>query len=233
MVASNMLIKNQSRIKIILVDDHPLIRQAIRIWLEKDDDMKVMAEARDGKEALDIITYLRPDVVILDISMPKLNGLELTKQIASRFPQTRVLVFTVHSDNEHIQGMLQAGASGYLTKEISGEELVHAVRAVAAGEQVFCTPTNKEDENINENMSTQSTKLKNITQRELEILRFVANGYSNQDIALKIGISLRGVKGILTATYIKLGANSRTEAISIALKSGILSLGDLNNNTIV
>jgi len=223
--------RTDSKIKIILADDHPLMRQAIRLQLEKDEDMKVVAEARDGKEALSLIASLKPDVVILDISMPKLNGLETTKQISSLYPGTKVIIFTVHADNGHIQGLLQAGAKGYLTKNVPGEEVVHAVRSVVSGEQVvLCPSTEINDDEIESIQQVQSVIPQLLTPRELKILKFVANGLTNKEISANLSISLRGVKAILTAIYIKLGAVSRTDAISIGLKSGILSLNDLERS---
>jgi NarL family two-component system response regulator LiaR len=223
MVASTVPTENVIRkIRIVLADDHPLMRQAIRMWLEKQQDLEVVAEANDGKEAVDIAAMLQPDIVIMDISMPKVNGLEATREIISRCPGTEVLVLTVHADTEHIHGMLEAGASGYLTKNVSGEEVVHAVRAVYAGENVL--PLTEPQENPG---PIQSDKLNTLGVRELTVLKWVASGLSNKEIAGKLDLSLRSVKAILTAVFIKLGAASRTEAISIGLKSGILTLNDL------
>lgn len=219
--------KDSSTIKIVLVDDHPLIRQAARMWLETHEDLKVIAEARDGKEALAIATKLKPDVVILDISMPKLNGLEVTRQIVSKCPGTKVLVLTVHTDRETIRGVLQAGASGYLPKTVSGDEVVHSVRAVCAGERVLPSESLDNESEVNNAPHSQRTSPIDLTSRELKILRLVANGLANKEIAAKTGMSLRSVKAILTVIYIKLGAASRTEATTIALNSGILSLNDI------
>jgi two-component system, NarL family, response regulator LiaR len=218
------------KIRIILADDHPLMRQAIRMWLDKQHDLEVLAEASDGREAIDLALKLQPDVVIIDISMPRINGLEATRQIISRCPETNVLVLTVHTDTEHIQGMLQAGAAGYLTKNVSGEDVVHAVRTVAAGENVL--PENMQYDNLEESLNCSipafSNKLNELTHRELSILKMVAKGMHNKEIAAGMGLSLRGVKAYLTTVFIKLGASSRTEAVSIGLKSRILTMDDLN-----
>lgn len=221
---------SKSLIRVVLADDHPLIRQAVRMWLEMNEDIRVVAEACDGKEALEVAVRLNPDVVILDVSMPKLNGLEATRQIVSRCPGTKVLALTVHTDNETIRGMLQAGASGYLTKTVLGNEVVHLVRAVCAGESVL-PPTFQNDENELKTPRPQKALLNDLTPRELKILRLVAGGYSNKEIATRMGMSLRGVKAVLTVIYIKLGASSRTEATAVALGSGILSLDDLKRST--
>ncbi|MGQ9674366.1 MAG: response regulator transcription factor [Chloroflexota bacterium] len=230
MAASNPATDGKSLIRVVLADDHPLIRQAVRMWLEMNEDIKVVAEACDGKEALEVAIRLNPDVVILDVSMPKLNGLEATRQIVSRCPGTKVLALTVHTDNETIRGMLQAGASGYLTKTVLGNEVVHLVRAVCAGESVLPT-TFQNDQNELKTPRPQKTLLNDLTPRELKILRLVAGGYSNKEIATRMGMSLRGVKAVLTVIYMKLGASSRTEATAVALSSGILSLNDLKRST--
>ena len=216
MAASNPATDGKSLIRVVLADDHPLIRQAVRMWLEMNEDIKVVAEACDGKEALEVAIRLNPDVVILDVSMPKLNGLEATRQIVSRCPT--------------IRGMLQAGASGYLTKTVLGNEVVHLVRAVCAGESVLPT-TFQNDQNELKTPRPQKTLLNDLTPRELKILRLVAGGYSNKEIATRMGMSLRGVKAVLTVIYMKLGASSRTEATAVALSSGILSLDDLKRST--
>jgi DNA-binding NarL/FixJ family response regulator len=218
------------KIKIVLADDHPLMRQAIRMWLEQQQDLEVLAEASDGRETVDIAVKLQPDVVIMDISMPSVNGLEATKQIISKCPHTGVLVLTVHTDTEHINNMMQAGAKGYLTKNVSGEEVVHAVRLVASGGNVL---PNGSFRNIIGD-STKSTDGRNVlnpfyelTSRELLILKMVAKGMSNKSIASKLDISLRSVKANLTNVFIKLGAESRTEAIFFGLKFDVINLDDL------
>lgn len=197
------------------------------MWLEMNEDIRVVAEACDGREALEISLKLNPDVVILDVSMPRLNGLEATRQIVSRCPDTKVLALTVHTDDETIRGMLQAGASGYLTKTVLGNEVVHLVRAICAGEQALPAVAQVDENEVSDAPRTQHTSLNDLTPRELKILKLVANGLSNKEIAVKMGLSLRGVKANLTVIYIKLGASSRTEATAVALKSGILSLDDL------
>jgi two-component system, NarL family, response regulator LiaR len=221
------------KIRIILADDHPLMRQAIRMWLDKQPDLEVLAEASDGREAIDLALKLQPDVVIIDISMPRINGLEATRQIVSRCPETNVLVLTVHTDTEHIHGMLQAGAVGYLTKNASGEDVVHAVRTVAVGENVLPDNTqyDRADESFNNTLWASSNKLNELTHRELSILKMVAKGMHNKEIAAELGLSLRGIKAYLTTIFIKLGASSRTETVSRGLKSKILTMDDLNQSS--
>jgi NarL family two-component system response regulator LiaR len=217
------------KIRIVLADDHPLMRQAIGMWLEKQQDLEVIAEANNGKEAIDIAVMLQPDIVIIDISMPKINGLEATRQITSKCPNTEVLALTVHGDTEHIHGMLQAGASGYLMKNVSGEEVVHAVRAVFAGENVLpnIVPEDSTVDSYGDNAIVRAEIVNPLSLRELKVLKWVASGLSNKDIAVKMELSLRSVKAILTSIFVKMNAASRTEAISIGLKTGVLTLKDL------
>ncbi len=210
---------------IIIADDHPLMRNALKMWIEEQQDMKVIAEASNGKEAVDICTKLRPNLVIMDINMPMLNGLEATRQIVAKCPETEVLVVTVHSDNEHILSIMRAGASGYLTKNSSGEEIVHAIRSVISGENVL--PSTIPLADVDLALSPNSDKLKGLTARELTLLKLLATGLPNKEIAIRLGLSLRRVKANLTTLFVKLGVASRTEAVSTALKSGVLTLQDI------
>jgi len=226
--ASNQHKPNKTRI--ILADDHPLLRQALRNVLERQSDFEVIAEASDGEEAVKLATELIPDVVIIDISMPKLNGLEATKKIKDSHPMTAVLVLTVHSDNEHILSLLQAGAGGYLTKSVYGDEVINAVRAVVSGETVLCPTVSKQILKYAFEHIAQPVALDTgdrLSARELEILRLLAKGISNKDIALRLGLSLRTVKGYLGNLFLKLKVASRTEAVIAGLRKGILTLNDI------
>jgi DNA-binding NarL/FixJ family response regulator len=217
---------NYKYTRIILADDHPLMRNALKMWIDEQQDLKVIAEATNGKEAVDVCTRLRPDLVIMDINMPYLNGLEATRQIVARCPETEVLVVTVHSDNEHIKSIMSAGAGGYLTKDSSGEQIIHAIRSVLSGENVL--PLNLSPAEIDLELTPGPDKSKGLTAREINLLKLLASGLSNKEIAVKLGLSLRRIKANLTTLFVKLGVSSRTEAVSAALKSGILSLKDIN-----
>jgi len=225
--------KDQSNdaIRIVLADDHPLIRQALRHVLERESDFEIMAEASDGEEAVKLATELAPNVVIMDISMPKLNGLEATRQIKAQCPSIVVLVLTVHDDSEHILGILEAGAAGYLTKSIFGDEVIHAVRALLAGETVLSTSVSQQVIRYALKHVKKPVQLdtgEKITGRELEVLRLAARGLSNKDIAIELELSLRTVKSHLAEIFGKLHVGSRTEAVIVALRAGILTLDDLN-----
>lgn len=219
-----------SKTKIMLADDHPLMRQALRIVLEKHHDFEVIAEASDGEEAVRLATMLVPDIVVMDISMPKLSGLEAIRQIKAKYPMIAVLVLTVHDDSEHILSILQAGAGGYLTKGACGDEVVHSIRALICGETVL-SPTIAEQvlkyasQHIRKPLALDTCD--RVTAKELEIIKLAATGMSNKDIAIKLGLSLRTVKGHLADIFLKLNVASRTEAVIISLEKGILSLDDL------
>jgi NarL family two-component system response regulator LiaR len=222
--------RKSSKIRIMLADDHPLLRQALRDVLEKQRDFEVIAEANDGEEAVKLATELVPDVVIMDISMPKLNGLEATKQIKVSCPTVAVLALTVHSDNERILSILQAGAGGYLTKSVYGDEVIHAVRALVSGETVLHPTVSQKIFKYAFQHITKPRSLdvgNKLSSRELEVLGLAAKGISNKDIALRLGLSLRTVKGYLADIFLKLDVASRTEAVIVGLRRGILTLDDL------
>ncbi len=216
--------------RIILADDHPLLRQALRDVLEKQPDFEVIAEAGDGEEAVQLATELMPDVVIMDISMPKLNGLEATKLIKAKGLSISVLVLTVHSDSEHILGIIRAGAGGYLTKSVYGDEVIHAVRALVSGETVLSSSVSQQIFKYALKHAPAPLRLgigNKLSARELEVLSLAAQGISNKDIALRLGLSLRTIKGYLVDIFLKLNVSSRTEAVIVGLRSGIITVNDL------
>jgi NarL family two-component system response regulator LiaR len=222
--------EKSGKTRIMLADDHPLLRQALRDVLEKQRDFEVIAEAGDGEEAVKLATELEPDVVIMDMSMPKLNGLEATKQIKASRPAIAVLVLTVHSDSEHILSVLRAGASGYLTKSVYGEEVIHAVRSLVCGETVLSQSVSQQifKYAFQHTIKPKTLDLSNkLSARELEVLSLAARGISNKDIAIRLGLSLRTVKGHLADLFLKLNVASRTEAVIVGLRRGILTLKDL------
>ncbi len=218
-------------ITIMLADDHPLLRQALRSVLEKQTDFEIIAEASDGEEAVRLAVELVPNVVIMDIGMPKLNGLEATRQIKARCPSIAILVLTVHDDSEHILSILEAGAAGYLTKSVFGEEVIHAVHGVVAGETVLSASISRQIIKHALRHITKPLPLgtgEKITGRELEILRLAASGIGNRDIAQRLDLSERTVKGYLAGIFSKLNVSSRTEAVICALRAGFFTLDDLD-----
>lgn len=217
----------EKKIKIILADDHPLMRDSIKMHLENDPDIEVIGEANDGEEAVKLALALEPDVIIMDISMPKLNGLEATKQIKSQRPGITVLVLTVHSDTEHILKILEAGAAGYVTKNITGEKLLQTIRLILSGESVL-------SDDIMDNLLVHALRYplhsplpvggEKLSSRELEILRLATMGKSNKQISQELDINLRTVKGHFVKIFSKLNVNSRTEAVVTGLRSGLITL---------
>jgi NarL family two-component system response regulator LiaR len=216
--------------KIILVDDHPLICQALRDILEKENDLKVIGEASNGQEAIEMALEFRPDVVIMDINMPVLSGIEATRRIKKECPCIAILILTFHTDIETIFSILQAGASGYLTKSVFGSEVVHTIRALMDGDMVLAPTVSREVLKYALQHVTKPVKIAandKITPKELEVLSLAAKGMSNRDIGVRLGISEGTVKSYFADLFLKLNVRSRTEAIFVSLKSGILTLADL------
>jgi DNA-binding NarL/FixJ family response regulator len=215
-----------SEIKMLIVDDHPLLRRGIRQLLEGEPDFQVVAEAGDGEEALDLADKFQPDVVIMDIGLPKLNGLEATKRIKIKHSATAVLVFTVYDDEEYILGLFEAGAAGYLLKNAYGKDLISAIRNVSAGEMVFY-PTIGQKLLKRAALASQQkialNELERLTPREAAVLTCAARGMSNQEIAIHLKIGLCTVKGHLVSIFSKMRVDSRTKAILRALKLGIIT----------
>jgi two-component system, NarL family, response regulator LiaR len=217
-------------IRILLVDDHPLVRRALRDILEKEPDLQVVGEAADGRQAIDMTHEFHPDIVIMDISMPVMNGVEATKQIKASMPLTLVLILTVHTDVETIFSILQAGASGYLVKSIFGPEVIHTIRAVMDGDMVLSPEVSQEV--VKYALHHGPTPVKpaqqeRISAKGMEVLTLAAKGLSNKEIGAKLGITEATVKSYFVDVFQKLNVRSRTEAIFVSLKSGILTLDDL------
>jgi DNA-binding NarL/FixJ family response regulator len=217
-------------ITIILADDHPVVVKAVRNELEKQSGFQVLAEAHDGEEAVRLACQLVPKIVLLDIGMPKLNGIEATQQIKSACPDILVLVLTVYDDVEHILGILESGADGYLTKNIPVEDIAQAIRLAVNGETVLSPQIFHQVLKYALRYNTKPIVLTSgvkLTTRELEILKMVARGLSNKQIAADLKLGSRTVKGHLADIFSKLNTNSRTEAVITGLRAGFLKLEDL------
>ncbi len=218
------------RTKILLADDHPMLRQGIRELLEREQDFEVVAEAGDGEETVKLACERKPHVVVMDIGMPKLSGLEATKQIKAKQPATAVLVLTIHDEDEYILGLLEAGAAGYLLKSAYGEELVNAIRSIRTGELVLHPVVGQKLLKRMASLQPKPIKLESteqLTNREIDVLKLAAKGKSNRDIATGLGIGLRTVKGHLVSIFSKMRVGSRTEAVLQALKRGWITLEDV------
>lgn len=216
-------------IKILLAEDHAVVRQGTRNLLEQQPDLEVVAEASNGKEAVQLALRERPDVVIMDFAMPELNGIEATRQIKAVAPAIAILVLTAYDSDQYVFAFLEAGAAGYLLKDVSVDKLVDAIRAVHAGESVLHPAiTRKVINRFAQPEGTHQTKdgWDQITERELEVLGLAARGMSNRDIARELLISVRTVQTHLSNIFNKMGVGSRTEAVMHGLKKGLLSLED-------
>jgi DNA-binding NarL/FixJ family response regulator len=214
-------------IRVILADDHAVVRKGIREFLEEAGDVKVIAEADDGAQALRLIEAHRPDVAVLDIRMPGVTGVEAARQVKDRFPQVRVLILTAYDDDPYVFALLQAGADGYVLKTASGDELVRAVRTVHRGESALSPEiaTKVVRQTVSGRPEAAADQIEVLTDRELDVLRLAARGLTNRAIGHELGISHRTVQGHLQSVYGKLDVNSRTEAVTEALRRGWIVIG--------
>ena len=205
------------------------MREGTRRILEQEKDLEVVAEAGDGEEAVRQATSLKPDVAIIDVAMPKLDGIEATKQIKSACPAITVLILSAYDDDQFVFSLLEAGAAGYLLKSVRGSELVDAVRAVQAGESVLHPAIARKVLNrfariSGEPKEKEPTEV--LSEREMDVLRLVTKGLSNKDIAEELCLSIRTVQGHLGNIFNKLQVSSRTEAVVRALKEGWVTIDD-------
>jgi NarL family two-component system response regulator LiaR len=217
------------KISVILADDHDLVREGTRGLLEAEPDIEVVGEASDGAEAIEMVDKLQPDVVLMDVAMPKVNGIEATRHIKACHPATAVLILTAYDDDQYIIALLDAGAAGYLLKNVRGSELINAIRAVRAGEAVL-HPVIAHKVFARFASSQEGRRLlarpQELSERELEVLILAAKGFTNKDIAQHLHLSRRTVQAHLGNIFVKMDVGSRTEAMLEALKRGWLALED-------
>lgn len=220
----------RSRTRILIADDHPLIREALGRVFSSQKDMEVVGEAADGGEAVELATKLKPDVLVMDIMMPKIDGLEASRRIKQLAPKVAILILTAYDDDSYVLGLLEAGAAGYLMKSARGQDIVDAVRSIRSGESVLHPKIIEKLLRRAVTGSVGSVKVEQkrlvepLTPREKEILGLVASGMSNKEIADKLCLSLRTVKAHLSNIFNKMEVASRSEALVTALKLGIISL---------
>jgi DNA-binding NarL/FixJ family response regulator len=203
-------------IRVLLAEDHPVVRAGLEGLLANAKDMKVIAAAADGEEAVNLTTELAPDVVLIDLSMPRLDGIEATRRICSQRPETHVVVLTAFSDRERILGALDAGALGYLLKDAAPEELLGAIRAAARGEAPLAPKAATEV--LAARAGQRDAELSG---REQEVLALVAEGLPNKLIARRLEISEKTVKAHLTRVFQRIGVSDRTQAALWAQRHGI------------
>jgi DNA-binding NarL/FixJ family response regulator len=214
------------KIRVLIADDHVVVRQGVRRFLEDGADIAVLGEAADGPQALRLVEELQPDVALLDIQMPGLNGVEVSRQIRSRFPQVKILILTAYEDDAYVFAALQAGANGYLLKTAGVDELLGAVRSVYRGQSVLSPGvTDKVVRQLQTGKPQGAAEqVERLSAREVEILRLAATGLTNKEIGARLHLSNRTVQGHLARIYGKLGVASRTEAVTEGLKRGWIVL---------
>ncbi len=219
-----------SSIRVLLAEDHVITRQGIRRLLEDESNLTVIGEAGDGEEAVQMVTEMKPDVVLMDVAMPKLNGIEATRQIKLIHPRTAVLILSAYDDDEYVFALLKAGAAGYLLKNVSGDELTNAIQAVYKGEPVLDPMIARKVVNyfrLPGKLQGLERDSEHLSNRETVIIKLAARGMSNKDIADKLHLSKRTVEGHLRSIFNKLGVGSRIEAVLYGLRKGWLTLEEL------
>ncbi len=212
---------NEPTVRVLIADDHTIVRSGVRLLLATEPDIDVIGEARDGVEALAEIELLQPDVVLMDIAMPGLDGLAATREIKSRWPQINIIVLTMHRQDEYFFEALRAGASGYILKGAETSDLINAVRVANRGE-VFLYPSMAQrlvKDYLSRDSSTSGPAL---SAREKEILQLLAEGYSNQEIAEKLVLSPSTVHTHRSNLMSKLGLNTRHELVEYARRRGLV-----------
>ena len=220
-------------IKILIADDHALLRQGIKRVLNFEDDLEVVGEAEDGQETLARTLVLQPDILLLDLNMPGLSGLEVTKQLQAAKCKTKIIALTIHDSDNYVLEMLKNGALGYLLKDVEPSVLIKAIHVVNEG-NTFVYPKLAarlfggvgEDEDLTEKAREmwKESRSERLTSREMDVLECIAKGFSNQDIAQALCVSEKTVKNHLTNIFRKLNVNDRTQALVYVLKHKIISL---------
>jgi two-component system response regulator DegU len=212
-------------IRLMLVDDHKMLRQSLRRSLE-DEGFYVVGEASDGGEAVRLVPAAKPEVILMDISMPDMDGIETTRRILQNAPEKRIVMLTMHADKDLIDAAIKAGAVGYLTKDCSIDEVAEAVRMANNGETALSPQLAKtmlsEVRKIDESAAREEDRI--VTKREEEVLQLIADGCSTPEVAQKLYISQKTVKNHLASIYEKLNARDRTQAVLLAVRMGIVKL---------
>lgn len=225
-------------IRIMIVEDHPLFREGLRRSLELEDDLAVVAESADGNEALEMALAERPDVMLVDINIPGMNGLQLTRKVKEELPDTAIIVLTAYHDEAQLFHALRSGAAAYYPKEVTPRELIHAIREVHQGHYVIGENVMKKpqvarwlirqfEEMAPEGEAFPEEMYQPLSPREMEILQCIARGLSNKEVARELGISQQTVKNHMTSILRKLAVNDRTQAALYALRRGWIRLQDM------
>jgi two-component system, NarL family, response regulator LiaR len=209
-------------IAVLLADDHTVVRKGTRDFLQEDRQIEVIAEAADGAEAWRFLVQRQPDVAVLDIRMPEINGIDLTRRIKESYPGVRVLILSAYDDDPYVLAALRAGADGYLLKTAPSSDLLRAVKELAAGRSFLDAEIAPK---VIANLAS-TRQIEPLSDREVDVLRGVAKGWTNREIGRALAISDRTVQGHLANIFGKLAVNSRTEAVTVGLQHGLLTLED-------
>jgi len=213
-------------ISILLAEDHKIVREGTRQLLEQSAEMQVVGEVSDGLEAVRLATELQPDVIVMDVRLPRMNGIEATRTITARFPKIKVLILSAYDDDSYVFPLLEAGASGYLLKTSSGAELAEAIRLVYAGQTALSPRISAKIVNRMGGRQAYRTRAmpEGLTEREMDVLRSAAHGLANKAIAAQLGISTQTAQVHLRNIFGKLGVSSRSEAVARAIQAGWITL---------
>jgi len=213
------------KIKILLVDDHAIMRDGIKALLSIYDDIEVIGEASAGREAMEMARELNPDVVVMDISMPGMDGLEVTHRLTKRNPRMKVIILTQHDNREYILSTIKVGAAGYIPKKALGSDLVSAIRAIRSGDSFLYPSAARTLIDDYRKQAEQPDIYESLTEREREILKLIAEGRTSREIAEALYISQKTVQGHRTKIMEKLDLHNRTELIKYAMRKGLVDIG--------
>ena len=232
-IAIGSKVEEYMTIRVVIADDHALLRQGIRNVLELEPELTVLGEAADGEEAVRQVEELNPDVLLLDVNMPKGNGLEVTRRLKEAGSPVKIVVLTIHDDQNYVVELVKAGAAGYLLKDVEPSMLIQALKVVAAGE-TFIYPTlagkllgeiNRQEERLLETTRIyERRKEERLTYRELDVLELICQGMSNNEVAQKLFLSEKSVKNHLTNIFRKLHVSDRTQAVLYAIKNKMVKI---------
>jgi DNA-binding NarL/FixJ family response regulator len=224
--------QESKRIRVLLAEDHAIVREGLRSLLEKQPEIEIVGEAEDGRAAVERVRELLPDVVIMDITMPNLNGVEATRQITKEFPQIKIIALSVHSNRGFVADMLEAGAAGYVLKDCLFDELVQAIQAVIGGKTYLSSRITGVvvEDYIKRLVNVTDSPLSSLTSREREVLQLVAEGKSTKQIALELHVSTKTVDASRRKIMVKLNANNVVDLIKIAIVENLVSF-DLDRVT--
>ena len=216
------MVDSPEQIRVMIVDDHSVVREGIRTYLDLEDQFVIVGEASNGREAVEKVPALKPDVVLMDRLMPQMDGISATEAIKERNPDVKVIVLTSFTDDEHIMPAIEAGATGYLLKDVSAEDLARAIEGAYQGHaQLHPEVTRKLMEQVRQPRKTQPQPGEELTPREMEVLRLIASGMSNKEIGRQLVMTERTVKGHVSNILGKLNLQDRTQAALYAVRNGL------------